>query len=342
MMKKDKHVKIAGLALAVSVSIGVASCSNIFGDYDNEVDPNAPHHQSETIEISGDSTLSANATWSGHVAIAGNVTIPSGVTLTISPGTDLVVAAGNNYKIIISSGGTLNAAGTADDPIVFRSDTSAKTSWYGLHQYGTLKLEYCVIQDASWGVFIYNASSNSIEHCYFNNCQIGITCFDRLGTCRQNTFESCNAGIWDYSGYYGSGNTDSVAYCIFASNAWEGIMTLASNTTVNVSYSNFLSNSLDIAIYSIGTESDYVSDSITNSTHCYPASPSTTIGSYNKSCYINITNGETIPITNAGCGFNYVEYARAQSMPPKGLAIETTRALATEASRDEAIRKIGR
>jgi hypothetical protein len=341
MMKETSLARNAVLALAAFASIGIVSCSNIFGEYDNEVDPNAHGHQGSPIVISSDTTLSADATWNGQVAIAGKVTIPSGVTLTIAPGTVLVVAAGNNYTISISSGGTLNATGTADNPIVFRSDTSARTSWNGLHQYGTLKLEYCVIQDADYGLFI-EGSSNSIEHCYFNNCDIGIVCFDRLGTCMHNSFESCSAGIWDFSGYYGSSNTNSVAYCIFTDNNWQGIEILNSNTTVNVSYSIFLSNSMDLAIYSISTESTHYSNSVINSTHCYPASLSTTIGSYNQNCFINVTNGETIPISTAGCGFNYLEYRRSTSRPPRGLALETASASAEKAACDEAMRSIGR
>jgi hypothetical protein len=343
MMEKSKREKIAGLALAASVSITIASCSDIFGKYENKVDPNAPNHQSETIEISGNTILSADATWSGNVAIAGNVTIPSGVTLTISPGTVLVVAAGNNFKLAVSSGGTLNVRGTADKPIVLLSDTSSKPSWFGIFQdLGTLKLEYCVIQDACYGVFINNGSNNSIEQCYFNNCEYGICCFERLETCRYNTFESCDVGIWDYSVYYGSSNTNSATYCIFADTNFGGIIIIGSNTTFNLSHSNFLSNSKDLVIDNNSTESNYISNSTVYSTHCYPASLSATIGSYNQNCLINVTNGETIPISTAGCGFNYVGNTRTVSMPPKGLALVTASAHAKKTIYNEAMTRKGR
>ena len=80
------------------------------------------------ISVSG--TLTQNTTWSPTVAsaytITSSLTIPSGVTLTIAPGT-VVKAEGGNTGACGSSapslciGGTLNAVGTASQPIVFTS-----------------------------------------------------------------------------------------------------------------------------------------------------------------------------------------------------------------------------
>ena len=65
--------------------------------------------------------IAGNEVWSpGTVHIVeGDVIIPSGVTLTIEPGTIVKFAEGT--KIVVESGGILNAAGTSDNPVIFTS-----------------------------------------------------------------------------------------------------------------------------------------------------------------------------------------------------------------------------
>ena len=70
--------------------------------------------------------LTGNEEWSASTvhALDGNVVIPSGVTLTIDPGT--VVKALPGAEIIVQSGGTLNALGGSTNPVIFTSfDDSA-------------------------------------------------------------------------------------------------------------------------------------------------------------------------------------------------------------------------
>jgi RHS repeat-associated protein len=64
-------------------------------------------------------TLSANTHWtaSNVYALDGNLVVPSGVTLSIDPGT--VVKALPGSEIIVQSGGTLNAAGTVGATVIF-------------------------------------------------------------------------------------------------------------------------------------------------------------------------------------------------------------------------------
>lgn len=72
-------------------------------------------------------TIAADTTWdaaNGPYVLTGGVTIPSGVTLTLSPGT---VVKGQQYGWLLVDG-TLNANGTASQPIVF---TSLSDDTYG-------------------------------------------------------------------------------------------------------------------------------------------------------------------------------------------------------------------
>ena len=64
-------------------------------------------------------TLTTSQTWSVSQvqAIDGDVIVPTGVTLTIDPGTIVKVLEG--AQIIVQSGGTLIATGTTNAPVTF-------------------------------------------------------------------------------------------------------------------------------------------------------------------------------------------------------------------------------
>ena len=73
--------------------------------------------------ISG-GTITNNTVWSSAVttySLSGNLIISSGVSLSIMPGITVKIASGKS----ISVNGTLNAVGTAEDPIVFTSTSDA-------------------------------------------------------------------------------------------------------------------------------------------------------------------------------------------------------------------------
>lgn len=117
-------------------------------------------------------TLPASTTWRDDIYLIGDLIIPSGVTLTIEPGTriffrpdeDVYEAGLENQKaeIIINTGGALIADATGGDPITFESsfnvdpDSSAIASsddWAGIRNTGgTLTLKNCQIKNAKVGV----------------------------------------------------------------------------------------------------------------------------------------------------------------------------------------------
>ncbi len=82
-------------------------------------------------------TVPKTTTWSGKIYLIGDVVIPSGVTLTIDPGTVInfrpdtdVYESGldtntNISEIVIQNGGNLNARGTIQAPIIFQSSFRA-------------------------------------------------------------------------------------------------------------------------------------------------------------------------------------------------------------------------
>ncbi len=78
-------------------------------------------------------TISTDSAWSaagGPYQVTGSLTIPSGVTLTISPGTTVYLNSGVN--LTVASGGRLLAEGTATAPIRFANAPGSGTTWGGI------------------------------------------------------------------------------------------------------------------------------------------------------------------------------------------------------------------
>ncbi|HEV8293514.1 MAG TPA: hypothetical protein VGP94_16375, partial [Tepidisphaeraceae bacterium] len=72
-------------------------------------------------------TLAGNTTWSGVIHVTGDVTIPVGATLTIQPGTQVLIdgtaAAGGGFDIEVL--GRIQSLGTAAQPVVFTAFNNA-------------------------------------------------------------------------------------------------------------------------------------------------------------------------------------------------------------------------
>jgi len=172
-------------------------------------------------------TLAADDTWLGDgqvYRITGTITIPAGVTLTILPGAILKFDA--NCSLIVQTGGTLIAEGSAAQPIVF---TSIKDDTYGgdtnedgdatrplagdwnqiRANGGTITLNhtrvsYCSNASDQGGIYVNGGSVT------FDNSIIEYTKYDSLH-CSSGTLTARNSVIRETSvavGYYsGSGTT---------------------------------------------------------------------------------------------------------------------------------------
>lgn len=71
----------------------------------------------QVFHVSGN--ISQSATWAGLIIVDANVTIPSGVTITIAPGT--IVKLQDLTSITVNSGGTLLSNGTVAQPVIITS-----------------------------------------------------------------------------------------------------------------------------------------------------------------------------------------------------------------------------
>ncbi len=100
-------------------------------------------------------TLPAGTTnWSGVINVTGDVTVPATGTLNIAPGTHILVAgdatadSSAGSDIIVTTGGTVNAAGTAAQPISITA-SNASTRWGEINVNGsTTNWHYCLVSRA--------------------------------------------------------------------------------------------------------------------------------------------------------------------------------------------------
>ena len=83
--------------------------------------------------------INSDTTWSSDVSISGKVVVKSGATLTIAAGTVVKATFTANpvdvTVLVVARGGKIEAAGTADKPIIFTSEFDDLTaadvdSWY--------------------------------------------------------------------------------------------------------------------------------------------------------------------------------------------------------------------
>jgi hypothetical protein len=131
------------------------------------------------VLIAKSGRISGDETWIGDVLITGDITIGAGATLTIAPGSRVSFAADSDDQ---SSGeavglceitvfGTLNAAGTAQEPITFTSSsqTPAPGDWHWILVGGECTMEACRISYGVHGIRADQASPR-IRNCRVADC----------------------------------------------------------------------------------------------------------------------------------------------------------------------------
>lgn len=142
-------------------------------------------------------TLTADTTWSGRVLIDGSVKIAKNATLTIAPGTEVAFVRRDTDGDGLGDGtliveGTLNAVGTPQAPIVFRSaaDDPQPGDWLELRVDFSrgVTLRYCEIRDSAYTLHAH-FTRGVVEDCIirynFDGSRLGQATF----TFRHNLIE---------------------------------------------------------------------------------------------------------------------------------------------------------
>ncbi|MBM4363844.1 MAG: hypothetical protein FJ104_14280 [Deltaproteobacteria bacterium] len=96
--------------------------------------------------------ITTNTTWSGRVYVTSSVYVRDDATLTIEPGTQILVKTGARIVVSTNStGSTLSAVGTEAAPISFCGVTATPGAWGGILVDGGLAvgsaLEHVLIED---------------------------------------------------------------------------------------------------------------------------------------------------------------------------------------------------
>jgi len=110
--------------------------------------------------------------WSGTHYITGDLEIPEGISLTLAPGTIVVVSGDpdNGYNHALTIKGTLNAP----DGGLFKIDEAAAPYWKGIAVEGTAILDGVTIRDAERGLAIFPTAAVSVNKCKFIENLAGI------------------------------------------------------------------------------------------------------------------------------------------------------------------------
>jgi RHS repeat-associated protein len=187
-------------------------------------------------------TLAASETWSGSQVnnVTGNIVVPSGVTLTIQPGS--IVKLNANTGITVQAGGSLVANGTVAQPIYF---TSIKDDSVGGDTNGDGAATSPAAGD--WGTILIDGATASFDHVQmsYGGGPVGSSTnvIGMLQTAGSATVTISNSvlaqSFWDgiLTGYPGGGDTVTVTNSVLHGiegrgiNAWPGSTVHVVNTT---------------------------------------------------------------------------------------------------------------
>jgi len=116
--------------------------------------------------------ITEDETWSGAIFVNESIVVPTGVTLTIDPGTRIHFAPCRDYKDQTTVGfavvgGTVRAIGTADQQIWFTSDAEIPINgdWSGIELYNTNTsvFKYVIVEFSGLGISQFDSKVN-ISH----------------------------------------------------------------------------------------------------------------------------------------------------------------------------------
>ncbi|MFX1483507.1 MAG: right-handed parallel beta-helix repeat-containing protein [Promethearchaeota archaeon] len=117
-------------------------------------------------------TIIHDETWSGSILVNESIVVPSGVTLTINPGTRILFAPSRDYRNqtnvgLTVAGGTVRAIGTPEQQIWFTSDADEPINgdWAGieLHNTNTSVFKYVIVEFSGLGISQFDSKAN-ISH----------------------------------------------------------------------------------------------------------------------------------------------------------------------------------
>ncbi|MGL4631379.1 MAG: BACON domain-containing protein [Leadbetterella sp.] len=123
-------------------------------------------------------TLQKDEYWKDNVYLTGDITIPKGRTLTILPGTKVVLTKNSKNSIYVN--GNFIAKGSLSNIIELKSESNnpTQTAWGGIVISGDYQLSHVYIRDAHNAFNFENLSSQTqvplFENVFIDNCLVGL------------------------------------------------------------------------------------------------------------------------------------------------------------------------
>ncbi len=186
-------------------------------------------------------TLTEDTIWEGHIIVQSDVTVPSGITLTVLPGTFVEFKHFRGYKNISRVGlfvdsGTIKAIGTPDQQIWFTSDAEEpiNADWSGI-----------VCKNTNNSIFEYVIVEFSIIGIEFSKANISISHSIIRWIHTEGIYAAESYGLIEYSLLYESGyheialeefNYDLTLQFNIFNGGHFGVLTEATNSTVIGNY----------------------------------------------------------------------------------------------------------
>jgi len=126
--------------------------------------------------------------WSDNISIPDTFEIPSGATVIVKPNTRIYATEDAEFIVY----GKLIAHGSEYHPIKFTGNImgAGRSYWGGItaKTNGTVDLEYCYIENAEVGLFLYSTASTTIRYNTFKNNRIGLCAYANSPVIRDNYF----------------------------------------------------------------------------------------------------------------------------------------------------------
>jgi thermitase len=168
------------ITLSYSNYVGSVDVSLTQDDYPPTLSGNLPHDE----------------IWVGNFTLTGDVTVPSGITLTIEPGSEITFPSGKEFYVY----GTLLAEGTSRKRIIFDSQSSQNSHIVRFNNSSSSNssLEYCRFQYANKGIHLYD-SDPDIKNCEIEDCYYGIYNNQGRPLIDDNDITDCSYGIYNYN-----------------------------------------------------------------------------------------------------------------------------------------------
>lgn len=143
------------------------------------------------VENTRSGRLFSDETWNGTHHLYGDVTVPAGITLTIQPGTQIIVdgTADTGYSHSLLVQGNLVIQG-GDQGVSFGSVSGRAGEWQGIYLEGQANLDGMTIHHAIRGLTVSDGALARITNSVFEDNQVGVHVYGSMPSIVNCTFKN--------------------------------------------------------------------------------------------------------------------------------------------------------